>query len=165
MANIINIGGAGGGGGTSVVPNPQGTATDTLVKLGIEGTIYDFAGGSAGHNYTTTEQVIGTWTDGSTLYEKTLYFNNKKLTTNESTSELEHNISNIGSVKFVESAYIDFDYGTWVTAINCIAAGTLYPVGWVVTTTKIYVRCSTGEFSAAANRSYLITVRYTKSSS
>jgi hypothetical protein len=27
------------------VPNPQGTATDTLVKLGIEGTIYDFASG------------------------------------------------------------------------------------------------------------------------
>ena len=116
-------------------------------------------------HYSQSEQVIGTWYDGSTLYEQTLYFNNKKLTTSESTSQLVHNISNIGSVKFVESAYTDFENGTWVTATNCIAAGTVYPVGWVVTATKIYVRSTTNEFSAAANRSYLITVRYTKASS
>ena len=30
-------------------------------------------GGSSGHNYSTTEQVVGTWIDGSTLYEKTQY--------------------------------------------------------------------------------------------
>lgn len=28
-------------------------------------------GGSSGHNYSTTEQVIGTWIDGKPLYEKT----------------------------------------------------------------------------------------------
>ena len=30
-------------------------------------------GGGGGHNYSTTEQVVGTWIDGSTLYEKTQY--------------------------------------------------------------------------------------------
>ena len=57
MANVINIGG-GAGGGSNVVPNPQGTATDTLVKLGIEGTIYDFAGSGSGGAYIDTDTVI-----------------------------------------------------------------------------------------------------------
>lgn len=40
--------GAGGGGGSSVVPNPQGTPTDTLNTIGIDGTIFDIAGGGGG---------------------------------------------------------------------------------------------------------------------
>lgn len=32
------------------------------------------AGAGSGHNYSTTEQVVGTWIDGSTLYEKTFVF-------------------------------------------------------------------------------------------
>lgn len=39
-----NIAG-GGGGGAEVIPNPTGTATDTLSTIEIDGTIYDFAGG------------------------------------------------------------------------------------------------------------------------
>ena len=31
-------------------------------------------GGSGSHNYSTTEQVIGTWIDGKPLYEKTIDF-------------------------------------------------------------------------------------------
>lgn len=32
-------------------------------------------GGPSRHNYSTSEQVVGTWTDGSTLYEKTVQKN------------------------------------------------------------------------------------------
>lgn len=44
----------------------------------------DSGGGSSGHNYSTTEQVIGTWIDGKPLYEKTLDFSSspKTLTRN-----------------------------------------------------------------------------------
>ena len=31
-------------------------------------------GGGASHNYSTTEQVVGTWIDGSTLYERTIHW-------------------------------------------------------------------------------------------
>ena len=58
MANNICLGGGTSGGGSNVVPNPQGTATDTLVKLGIAGTIYDFAGGGGGGSYIDTDTVI-----------------------------------------------------------------------------------------------------------
>lgn len=32
------------------------------------------SGGSSGHNYSENEQVVGTWVDGNTLYEKTISF-------------------------------------------------------------------------------------------
>jgi len=38
----------GGGGGTDVEANPEGTPTDTLNTIGISGTIYDIAGSSNG---------------------------------------------------------------------------------------------------------------------
>lgn len=66
--------GGGGGGGTTVIANPPGAATDTLDKLQVGATIYDVpsGGGSSGHTYSATEQVIGVWLDGSTLYERTI---------------------------------------------------------------------------------------------
>lgn len=38
----------GGGGGTEVIPNPQGTATDTLNTVEIDGTIFDLPSGGGG---------------------------------------------------------------------------------------------------------------------
>lgn len=35
----------GGGGGTEVVPNPEGEATEILTKLGIDGTVFGFGDG------------------------------------------------------------------------------------------------------------------------
>ena len=94
MANLINFGG-GAGGGSSVTPNPQGAATDTLVKLGIEGTIYDFAGGGSTHNYSTTEQVVGTWIDGSNVYEKTIASDD---TYNQQFNYIPHGITNLNMI-------------------------------------------------------------------
>lgn len=91
MANIINIGGGANGGGSSVVPNPQGTATDTLVKLGIEGTIYDFEGGGSGSGYSET----------------TLWSGSETPSTNGTQITLSDNISNYDEIVFV----MDTDYG------------------------------------------------------
>ena len=125
--------------------------------------------GVPAHHYSNDEQVVGTWIDGSTLYEKTLYFNNKTVTLSNSTCELVHGITNIGTVKFVESAYIDFDGGTdWATAMNTIPTnGVNYNLEWVVGSDAIYLKSGTTglEFSANVNRSYLFTIKYTKSSS
>lgn len=60
----------GGGGGTTVVANPSGTATGTLNKLQVGSDIYNVGSGS-GDSYSTTEQVVGTWVDGRPLYQKT----------------------------------------------------------------------------------------------
>lgn len=71
----------GGGGGTEVIPNPQGTATDTLNTVSIDGTIYDIEGGGGSNliidaqKYSLEEEVVGIWTDGKPLYQKTYQFN------------------------------------------------------------------------------------------
>lgn len=61
-----------------IQPNPTGTPTATLKKLGIEGTVFEVpsggGGSSGGINYSTTEQVIGTWIDNKPLYAKTFIF-------------------------------------------------------------------------------------------
>ena len=46
-------------------------------------------GGSSSHNYSTTEQVIGTWIDGKPLYEITL-----NPTVNRGSNTLNHGIAN-----------------------------------------------------------------------
>lgn len=48
-----------GGGGSSVVPNPQGTPTETLNTIGIDGTIFDIAGsGGGGGGSAFTETLL-----------------------------------------------------------------------------------------------------------
>jgi hypothetical protein len=58
-----------------IQPNPTGTPTATLKKLGIEGTVFEVpsggGGSSSGINYSTTEHPIGTDEDDKTIYEKT----------------------------------------------------------------------------------------------
>lgn len=73
---IVNeMASGGGGGGTTVIANPPGAATDTLNKLQVGSTIYSVSGGGgSSHNYSLNEQVVGTWVDGSTVYEKTFVF-------------------------------------------------------------------------------------------
>ena len=51
-----------GSGGTTVVPNPSGEATDTLKKLKIDQTIYDFA---ASNVYGEASGAIASFADGS----------------------------------------------------------------------------------------------------
>lgn len=56
-----------GGGGTTVIANPSGTATDDLTKIQIGNTIYDVSGGGGtGGNYTETTLWSGS-TTASTL--------------------------------------------------------------------------------------------------
>lgn len=66
-----------------IQPNPTGTPTATLKKLGIEGTVFEIpsggGGSSSGINYSTTEQVIGTWIDGKPLYQRTFDMKDRSL--------------------------------------------------------------------------------------
>lgn len=66
------------GGGTEVVANPSESATDDLETIKIGDTVYDIPGsGSSGgmvmmsDYYSEEEQVVGRWTDGKPLYQKT----------------------------------------------------------------------------------------------
>ena len=116
-------------------------------------------------NYSYDERIVGTWLDGSVLYEKTLFFNNKALQKNDNDSELKHGVTNIGSVKFVAEAYCDFEGGqVWKPCQNMIWDNANNFFQMVVGSTAIYLLSASGVyFSANVNRSYLIKIRYTKS--
>lgn len=43
--DVDELGHIRGGGGTEVVPNPEGEATETLTKLGVDGTVFGVGGG------------------------------------------------------------------------------------------------------------------------
>ena len=131
-----------------------------LVKAEIASTSADY------HEYSTEEKIVGKWIDGKTLYEKTIKFNNKNVTGIENTSELLHGISNIDTA-FVYEAYADFGGGeNWSTAMNGILAGsTMCYFQWKIGSTAIYLVANNLSFSASTDRSYLFTIRYTKTSS
>lgn len=92
--------GGGGGGGTTVIANPAGTATDTLNKLQVGATIYDVpsGGGSSGHTYSLTEQIVGTWIDGRTIYEITYDLGSDISISNTGWTTLSVQVSNFGGV-------------------------------------------------------------------
>ena len=54
--------------------NTLEAATETLTRLKADGVVYNIPSGGGGgteHHYSTDEQVIGTWIDGNTRYERT----------------------------------------------------------------------------------------------
>ena len=117
-------------------------------------------------DYSTEERAIGKWIDGQTLYEKTLFFNNKKLDKSDSTSELIHGVKNIGSVRFVAEAYFKFPNSgqeSWSPANNGLWNNGVYNFYWCVGETSIWILSTSGVyFDANPNRSYLVKIRYTK---
>ena len=102
MSNIINIGGGAGGSGSNVVPNPQGTATDTLTKIGIDGTIYGFAGSGGGSSY--YEEVLWNNTSGVEFYPQS-----------PQTITLANGIDNFDCLVFEYSNNASRDYRTETT--------------------------------------------------
>ena len=143
---------------------------DALVQAGtVDPDAYYFISDavfpSYAHEYSTNEQIVGTWIDGSPVYEKTLIFNNKLVTNDNSTCELVHGISNLGTVSFIVGAYYDFTSGgtAWATGTNAVFN---YRVVWKIGSTSIHMTdVDQLSFSASPDRYYMFVIRYTKSSS
>jgi hypothetical protein len=58
-------------------------------------------GGSNMHDYSTDEQIVGTWIDGKPVYEKTFEFENPST----GITVLNHGITNFGSVISVVGSF------------------------------------------------------------
>lgn len=150
--------GGGGGGGTTVIANPAGAATDTLNKLQVASTIYSIpsGGGGSGHTYSTTEQIYGTWIDGSTVYEKTVNLNGLP---NNTTKTTAHGVQNL---KYIVEAF-GFGYGPNGIPVPFVdnASNASGQVALIINDTNIIVRTSTDR---SAYTTAYVTMRYTKTS-
>lgn len=121
---------------------------------------------SSKHVYSTAEQIVGTWIDGSVLYEKTLSFTAPNITKDDSTSDLVHGVSNIG-VAWVETAlYKSVNQG--ISRYQNIICATMFSLSdteggistWEVGDRSIYNLTTT--YSSLAGREFMFTIRYTK---
>lgn len=87
-------------------------------------------GGSAMHNYSTEEQVVGTWIDGKPIYQKTIIINNPTLAADvpyaHGISNFKHLIySNVGytsseGIEYAEPIHVanDFSRVSYVDSTN-----------------------------------------------
>ncbi|MBP5598187.1 MAG: hypothetical protein J6Y02_22660 [Pseudobutyrivibrio sp.] len=106
-------------------------------------------------NYSTDEQIVGTWIDGSTIYEKTIS------TDFESSTTKTINISSIGIVNVIsiEGFVVATDNRSILIGYN--DAGKVSYAG-VKNNEIVVVRQY--NYSYGTNPSIFVTIRYTKSS-
>lgn len=104
------------------------SATDTTYTAGnnitIENGVISASGGSS-INYSTTEQVVGTWIDGTIIYSKTFTFTNREIS---NTSEV--NIGKVtGSIaikQFINGFLTSSIFGTFSSCACYLDNGNLY---------------------------------------
>ena len=80
-------------------------------------------GGSSMHNYSTDEQVVGTWIDGSAVYEKTIFLTKSDFTKVSSGvyTFTSHGISNIDRIIELKGIIKTVSYG------YCVLGSISYP--------------------------------------
>lgn len=92
-------------GGSIITPNPSDTPTDSLDSIKINDTTYEIQGGGGGgsnliidaQRYSLEEQVVGIWTDGKPLYQKTVHLSTLPSTAYTYTT-YSHGIQNIDTI-------------------------------------------------------------------
>lgn len=145
-------------GGDSVEWSQIVTGGTKIAEVTINGDmteVYAPSGGSGGINYSTQEQVIGTWIDGKPLYQKTI------------------TLSSLGNVQSYAYAVTSFDVSMVTKVEALVKLGSVGANQWI---TSPYVenasyRCSC-HWQSADNSIYIksnwgmtdayVTIQYTK---
>lgn len=156
MKEIENAGGSGGGGGASAWSDITGKPFESIGSgLSVNAGVLSATGGGSGGggiNYSTEEQVIGTWIDEKPLYKKTY-------------------IIEVGTIDHVRQ---DLDANMNIINVYGIAKSTsdntdASPINMVENTSNVYIktRCYSQQIhilvgSGLNNRTYYVTVEYTK---
>jgi hypothetical protein len=126
---------------------------DTLIR-GLDGVEEEVQKGEV---YSTDEHVVGTWIDGTTIYEKTLSCG--ALPAVGVQNSVEHGITNLGKILKIDGIAIS---NNWILQIGSIIPGGDNPIV-AVYANATYVRIVTSVTRAEYTESY-ITIRYTKTS-
>lgn len=111
---------------------------------------------SAGHNYSTTEQTVGTWIDGSMIYEKVIDLG---ALPNNTTKNVAHGIANLGLVISATFAATDGN-GQYIIMPHVVANRDYIPYQVSVYATSANVVIEVGSNRSAY--SGFAILRYTK---
>ena len=159
--DVIDANLGGGGGGADVVhltqvqydALPSSKLTDDKLYL-----ITDAGGGGGASyvvEYSTTEKEVGTWIDGSTLYQKTLQISASDILNH---SHTDADLTNADMILIVSGFYeVQSGGGTITLALNQFEATNYYTRTGVRSDKTVYLY-ATGYTANGA----IITVQYTK---
>lgn len=151
--------------GSFVDPNPNGTATDMLTKLGIDGTVYEIQGGGGSNfivdaqTYSLEERQVGVWTNGKPIYQKTIQISSLPSTATYST--YPHGISNIETIVDTEG-YVIWADGAIApinsTQLNGSSVNSSASFDYYVDLTNVGIGVGMDRSAMSAN----VTIKYTK---
>lgn len=119
--------------------------------------ITDEAGNGVYHEYSTTEQIVGKWVDGSTLYEKS--YTVAQLPAVQDNVDISYNITNLGEV--VSLSGIMINSTSHISIMLPYTVSSEYSV--LLTAYETYIRIGVNSDRSAFKA--IVTIRYTKSSS
>ena len=112
------------------------------------------SGGSV--DYSLTEREIGTWVDGTALYEKTIYIQNLP---NNTTLNINHNIANIDKIVYLNGmCQLTGNVWFYPMPFSAIPAEGQYTIVAAATTTYVMIKTAS-DYSTYEG---YITMRYTK---
>ena len=112
-------------------------------------------------HYSTEEQIVGTWIDGSTVYEKTFQISSLP----QADNLIEHGISNLGKVvKYWGSAYCNALSNVPIPLVSPSAAQYIIHI-YSFTSTVFHLERGTLYTGDNALSDITVTMQYTKSSS
>ena len=159
---------AGGGGNANVTEITYAQYQALTPAEKANGTIYAVTddpndsssgggGGGSSENYSYTEQAVGTWVDGSTIYKKTIDFG---ALPDATTKTVEAGLTNVGIVIKIEGICYLASYFATLDSNNSSSS-----VEWIFGYSKSAdeIRCIT-EYDRSNYRAY-VTIYYTKSTS
>lgn len=114
-------------------------------------------GGLARYNYSTDEQVVGTWIDGKPLYQKTV---DCGALPNNATKEVDHNISNLERVININGYAMASNISNGYVTLPLVMANNVgSQIMLLANATKIRIGTKTDQ--TAYTESY-VTLQYTK---
>ena len=108
-------------------------------------------------HYSTEERIVGTWVDGSTVYEKTIYYAGGQ----SGSVTFNHNISNFGRLISIGGSCLDSETQNYMPITRIGYDGNNVGITYVGSTQITYAVASA--FAARVVDVYL-TIRYTKTS-
>ena len=159
---------ANGGGGSSTLAS----LTDVNLTTPTDGQVLTYDGNSSKWvnttpsggtiNYSTSEQVIGTWTDGKTLYQTTVHINALPATPYTAV-DYPHGIANIETICWYEAmVHIPNSWNLTLPRANLTSSGynASASIEGYVSSTNIRMIAGSDRSNCSAD----FTIRYTKTS-
>lgn len=114
--------------------------------------------GVPSHHYSTNEQVVGTWVDGSTLYEKTINFGALPDSTEK---PVAHSISNVDKI-WVYDGFVFTSSNTFYGLVHTTGNSQTMQYAWDTNVDRTNVTIAT--YSDRSTLLAYVTIRYTKTS-